>query len=287
MNLVWFLIKEGFYGLIRSKYSGAFAILIITIALIMVGFGYIAARDTLFAVENIRSQFDVVIFLKPTAGAAEITGFGQLLKNRAEILTAVYISPDSAAVRFKTEFGEDILDLFDFNPLPPAYSVRLKPIYRNLISVESITTMLAKETAVDEIKYRKQFLITLEKYQRTILITVLSTFTLLTLISIVLISNTIKMTIFARRDVISTMRLVGATKRFIRAPFLIEGALEGLIGAMLAVGIIYSTFYVVNRYLHTIIEYQAVVSLRYYAGLVILGTLLGIIGSQRAIRKFL
>ena len=117
MTILWFLFKEGFRGLIRSRYSGAFSIFIIAISIILIGFGYIIARDTLFMVENIRSQFDVDIFILPTAGNEEIEAFNQKLRRMNEIDRVIYISPDDAAEIFKKEFGEDIFDILDYNCL--------------------------------------------------------------------------------------------------------------------------------------------------------------------------
>lgn len=287
MRVLRFLIKEGFKGLIRSKYSGFFSIIIIMISLILVGFGYIASRDLLFAVENIRAQFDVDIFLYKTAGDEEVNEFAAVLDSMIEIQEIKFISQDDAAMKFKKEFGEDILDLLDENPLPASFTISLKSIYRNIVSVEGIAAILLKYSVVDEIKYRKQFLILLEKYQRYTLIVVLVIFAAFTLISIVLISNSIKMTIFSRRDVISTMKILGATNNFVRAPFVIEGTLQGFLGSCLAVLVILGVLYILNNYFQTVIEYKAIVSHRFYVALVIMGSFMGFIGSIRAIRKFL
>lgn len=287
MTILWFLFKEGFRGLIRSRYSGAFSIFIIAISIILIGFGYIIARDTLFMVENIRSQFDVDIFILPTAGNEEIEAFNQKLRRMNEIDRVIYISPDDAAEIFKKEFGEDIFDILDYNPLPPSFTISLKPIYRNLMSVEAIAKILQREPVVDEVKYRKKFLIVLEKYQRIILVSVMIVFAILTLISVILTSNSIKMTIFARRDIISTMKLIGATNRFVKTPFVIEGALEGGLGALLAGLIIYGVVYIQNNYFQSFFDYSIHVSYRYYLALIILGIFLGWIGSRRAIRRFL
>ncbi len=287
MTILWFLLKEGFRGLIRSKYAGAFSIIIIAIAIILVGFGYVAARDTLFLVDNIRSQFDVDIFIKPTAGTDEIALFNQKLSQMDEVEHLLYISPEDAAEKFKKEFGEDIFDILDYNPLPPSFTISLKPIYRNLISVEAIANFLQADPIVDEVKYRKNFLIILEKYQRILLFSILGVFAALTLVSIILTSNSIKMTIFARCDIISSMKLIGATDRFVKTPFIIEGTLEGLLGAILAGGFIFGCFYLLNTHLQSFFEYQVFVSIRFYLALLIFGTALGLVGSWRAIMKFL
>lgn len=287
MTVLWFLIKEGFRGLRHSNYSSAFSIVIIMTSLVLLGFGYVATRDTLFLVDNIRAQFDVDIFIHQTTTQEEIAEFSKMLSEMKEIMSITYISPDSAAQRFKQEFGEDIFDILDYNPLPPSFTIRLQPVYRNLVSVEAISSILSGISVVDEVKYRKNFLILLEKYQRYTLAVVFTILAVLTLASILLISNSIKMTIFSRRDVISTMKLVGATNHFVRLPFLIEGTLQGFIGAFFASLIIFFSFYLLNNYLQNIITYKALVSDHFYIGILLFGSFLGLLGSTRAIRKFL
>jgi len=287
MIVLWFLIKEGFRGLWRSNYAGAFSIIIIALSLILIGFGYVAARDTLVMVENIRSQFDITVFVQRDAGIDELENFARELGAIKEIDKIIYVSADSAAAQFRTEFGADIFSILDYNPLPPSFTVNLKPVARNLAGVEEVVARIKRQAVVDEIRYRKNFLQLLEKYQRLIFITVVLAFVILTLISIILASNSIKMTIFSRRNVISTMKLVGATNNFIRVPFLIEGALEGLAGALLAAIVIALSFYFLNNYLQGLTGFRAIVSYRFYGGLIVLGSLIGLIGSLRAIRRFL
>ncbi len=287
MIVLWFLIKEGFRGLWRSNYAGAFSIIIIALSLILIGLGYVAARDTLVMVENIRSQFDITVFVQSGADLNELEEFSRELSKIRDIDKIVYISSDSAATQFRTEFGEDIFSILDYNPLPPSFTISLKPAARNLAAVEEVATQLKRFSIVDEVRYRRNFLELLEKYQRLIFIAVVAVFVILTLISVILASNSIKMTIFSRRNVISTMKLVGATNNFIRVPFVIEGALEGLAGALLAAMLIALSFYFYNKYLQDMVGYHIIVSYRFYGGLIILGSLMGLIGSLRAIRRFL
>ncbi len=283
----WFLFKEGFHGLVRSKYAGAFTILIIWIALIIVGLSFIGARDTLAAVNKIRSQFDIDIFLHKNVTEEEISDFRTFLENRDEVESIKFISAREAAELFRAEFGEDILDVLEYNPLPPSFTISLLPNYRNATSVESITTNFRKHEAVDEIKYRKKFLYLMEKYQRSIMIVILVIFLFLTIISVLLISHSIKMSIFARREIVETMKLIGATDNFIRVPFLIEGFLEGLIASILSSLFIFVIAKVQNDYFQTVFNYHIELNIRFYFTMVIIGSLMGFLGSIKAIKKFL
>lgn len=287
MTVFWFLVKEGFRGLFRSGYAGVFSILILTISLVLIGFGYIAARDTLLFVDNIKAQFDIDVFLIHSAPQDAIDELAHQIRSYPEVRHVGYISADSAAKRFRAEFGEDIFDLLDYNPLPPSFTVSLKKPYQHSADIELVAAKIAQSPIVDEVKYRKNFLRIIERYQQYLLVGVVVTFAFLTLLSVILASNSIKMTIFSRRDVIETMKLVGATNNFVRAPFMIEGTLEGLCAAFGAIILIGSAIYFVNTYLQSFISYRAVVSIRFYLGLLVLGGGMGLVGSLRAVRKFL
>lgn len=287
MIVIWFLIKEGFKGLVRSKFAGAFTILIVWITLTILGLGYIIGRDTINAVNSLKAQFDINIFIRESASQEKIQDFADHLKALEEVEDFTFISKDKAAQKFQKEFGKDIYSVLDYNPLPPSFNLQLKPIYRNLASVESITSDLSEFSVIDEIKYKKNFLVMLEKYQRVILYIITGAFLLLCFISIILISNTIKMAIFSRRNTISTLKLIGATNNFIRAPFIIEGVLQGFLGASLASGMIYGLAYLLNNHLQSVVQYTVELNLPIFAVIVSFGSVMGLLGSIRAIRKFL
>ena len=287
MIVFWFLIKEGFRGLLRSKFAGAFTILIIWITLTVLGLGYIVSRDMVNAVNSLRAQFDINIFIEPTASQQQIKEFYGELEALDEVEQFKFISRQQAAEKFKKEFGKDIHEVLEHNPLPPSFNIQLKPIHRNLASVESITSDLAEYELIDEIKYKKNFLIILEKYQRAVLYIITGALLFFRFISIVLISNTIKMAIFSRRNIISTMKLIGATNNFVRAPFVIEGILQGFIGALMASGVIYGMAYTLNNHLQSVVQYKVSLNLDIFLVLIGFGSIMGLLGSIRAIRKFL
>jgi len=287
MIVFTFIIKEGFKGLIRSKYAGAFAILVIWICLILIGLGFITARDTLVTVNDIKTQFDIDIFLKEGATPLEIKDLATAITTIQGVEEVKFISKDAAAKIFEDEFGEDIFTILNYNPLPPSFTISLKKLYRNPTSVESIISNIRKQTIVDEIKYRKKFLLLMEKYQQTILMVIVTIFLFLTLISVLLISHSIKMAIFSRRYIIDTLKLIGATNNFVRSPFVIEGFLQGFIASCLASGTIFIIAFIQNNYLQPILSYQILIGIKFYILLIAFGSFMGVTGSIKAIRQFL
>ncbi len=194
-----------------------------------------------------------------------------------------YVSKADAAEIFKQQFGQDIFEILDENPLPSSFQVKLKLTFRSTANAKKISDQLRQLEGVDEVFYRQDLLIILEKYIRVFFIVILGIGILLGTGAIFLVSNTIKLIIFSRTNIIEIMKLVGATRRFIRRPFLIEGIIQGLIGGFLASLFFYFTLKVIKLEISGLI----LIDQKKYPFLVMLGILFGLIGSILALRKFL
>ena len=167
--------------------------------------------------------------------------------------------------------------------MPSSFQVKLKPKVRSSVNAQQISEQLNQLDGIDEVFYRQDLLIILEKYMRIFLIVALGIGLILGLGAVLLVSNTIKLIIFSRSNSIEIMKLVGATRRFIRRPFLIEGIIQGLIGGFLAALLFYLILKIVKLEVSGII----VIDQKIYSVLIILGIIFGLIGSLFALRKFL
>jgi cell division transport system permease protein len=194
-----------------------------------------------------------------------------------------FVSKEDAAEAFRNEVGQDIFEILDDNPLPPSFQVKLKPEFQTSATAEKISSQLAQFDGVDEVLYRRDIMVLLERYFRLFLIISLGVGLVLTIGSVFLIYNTIKLIILSRRSVIEIMKLVGATRRFIRRPFIVEGIIQGIWGGLLAALFFKLLFQFMKNQLPELI----VVTQTVYALLIILGVLFGMVGSMFALRKFL
>jgi len=140
---------------------------------------------------------------------------------------------------------------------------------------------------IDEVIYRKTLLELLDRRSRAFVIISLTAGILLTIGAIFLVSNTIRLAIYAKRKIITTMKLVGATRMFIRLPFIVEGIVQGLLGGLLSAGILYTVIYYAIKFLGNEFEEIVVVEPEFYLAVVGAGILLGILGSVISVRKFI
>jgi cell division transport system permease protein len=167
----------------------------------------------------------------------------QLLKNSLEgmagIATVQYISKDMAWEEFRAEINDDeLLSAVDINPLPASFRISLTDNAKAALAMETLVGQVSKFPGVEEVQYGEEWVRKLDDLTVTLTIANLMIGLVVSLCVIFVISNTIRLTVIARRDIIEIMKLVGATESFIRAPYLIEGVAQGLIAGALALLII-------------------------------------------------
>ncbi len=274
---------EGLRGLRRARFSSTISVFTIFLSLIIIAVFLIVIINVRSIVTQIQSRMELEAFIDPTFSEEQIQELESQIKNLQAIEQIKYISKQQAAEIFKKEVGRDIFEILDDNPLPASFQIRLKPEFRSAGRTKEIFDQLLSLDGIDEIIYRHDLLVLLEKYMHIFVIFIAVIGAMLGLSSIILVSNTIKLVIFSRRKIIEIMKLVGATRGFIRRPFLIEGILQGLTGGILAALFMYGVFKIVNIEIPNIIFIDE----RIYWLLVALGVFFGFAGSIIALRKFL
>ncbi len=221
------------------------------------------------------------------------------LKERIEGVEGIsglrYISKEDAYRSFKEELGSfgELLEGLKENPIPASFEISLDRGTVDGDEVERIANKILGLHGVDDVDYGGEWIerLSLFFFALRLVMVILSGFLFLT--TMLIISNTIRLTLFSRRREIEIMRLVGATDAFIKAPFVIEGMLQGLIGAVLAGVILVVSYMLIKPRIQPILGFvlggsPPVVSITYvFFGLLFLGTSLGILGSIISLRRFL
>ena len=282
-----YAIREGISGFQRAKLAAVGSILTIMVSLLLLGLFYVTSVNTNRILDSLRSKVEMEAFLDEPLSSARI---GELRKSISAIegVDHVYfVTKEEAAKIFKQEFGEDINSVLDFNPLPPSYKVFLKEDFRSPAKAEIIAKQIKTLQSVDNVIYRKDMLEFLENRSKTLSSLGLLFGGLIGLSSIFLVSNTIRLTIFAKRKSIQTMKLVGASRSFVRAPFLIEGVLQGIVGGTIAAGILYYIISFVIAFISRELSDFIHIDLIFYLGVIIVGGILGLLGSTISVRKFI
>jgi len=282
-------IKEGVLGLRRAKFASIASTSAMAVALILIG---------LFVMVSSKAQ-DVSEVLQARVGEMEIflsdeadDTLGEALHKRALVTDGVesaeYISRVEAMRVFEQDFGEGSQDFFDEPFLPPSIRVRVQHDYANEDSLESLSATFKAWAHVDDAVYNKTLLAQVQRNLRSISSLGLLLGAMVVLASIFLVANTVRLTIYARRLLIRTMKLVGATDSFVQRPFVVEGILQGLIAAIVAMVVVA----VVQRVISTWLErfgmdpYSGGDLFVLIAGMLVLGAALGWIGSYLAARRF-
>jgi cell division transport system permease protein len=197
-----------------------------------------------------------------------------------------FVSHEEAARIFRREFGEEA-SIFE-NPtfLPASIRIEVAPTYANPDSMSQMASAVGQWRSVDEVVFNRDLLVQVAQNRRLISAIGVALGAIVVLASVFLVANTIRLTIYARRLLIRTMKLVGATDRFVRRPFLVEGILQGLLGGGVASGVVWGLY---RLFLLRMGEGAVPLSLELslVGGLVGTGVLLGWLGSYFAARRFI
>lgn len=236
-------------------------------------------------VRDLKSRIEMEVFLKDGIGGEIVKSVQTKLQTYEEVESSIFISKEEALKNFQkeTEFGEDVVDVLGENPLPASIQLKIKPEFHEEQKVEELQKNIEAITGVDDVIYRYDLLQLVVRYLKILVIITLIIGGILFIASILLISNTIRLSIFNKRESIKIMSLVGATPSFIRRPFVIEGALQGFLGALLAV----LGLFVGSKMLTLFLPGISINFVMINYGLLIWGTFLGTIGSWVSIRRYL
>jgi len=282
-----YVFREGFSGFRRAKLSVLAAITTICISLLLLGSFTILVLNANSIIQSLRDKVEMEAFLQDGLTPIETSIVRDSIATLEGVREVRYISKEQAAAIFKEEFGEDIKTVLDFNPLPPSVKIYLKDGYKNARAAEKIYTAVKQIKGVDDVIYRKTLLEMLDRRATTYLWLVFGIGIFITISSIFLVANTIRLAIYAKRKIVQTMKLIGATKAFIRGPFILEGLIQGFIGGCAAAGILFLVFEYLAQWISSELADFVRVEPIYYAVVIAVGCVLGFLGSAISIRRFL
>ncbi|KAB2923627.1 MAG: ABC transporter permease [Bacteroidetes bacterium] len=282
-----YTVKEGFSGFRRARLSSVITIFTMTISLLLLGLFAVIYSNTNAIIQSFRDKVEFEVFLAVEADDAQAGRVHDALLAVPGVESAAFISKEDAAAIFKREFGEDIRTVLQFNPLPASFKVRLASEYRNSDSARIAAARLAALDGVDDVVYRKALLEILDRRVKVFVSASAAIGATLLIATLFLISNTIRLTIYAKRKMITTMKLVGATRGFIRTPFLIEGMLHGVAGGALAAALIAGFVLAARTFVSADLSEFLAVEGWFYGVLVAAGVVLGLLGSLWSVKRFI
>ncbi len=282
MNLLFFM-KEGFIGLKRARLSAVISVVSLCLALTLIGIFSLAGLNLKDVVYRFYKEIEIEVFLDPSITDQQVSSLQKKIMDYSQIRSVTFISREQALQEFQEIFGEDIQKVLKENPLPPSFRIILKPSFSTPDGVENVSAEISTLKGVQDVIYQKEIIRFLHKYLTLgITIATIIIFSLLIVITILVI-NTIRLTIHARRNIIQIMKLVGATNYFIKGPFIFEGIFQGALGGLLSSGMIWATSQAVKQIIFPELVIQNYVYLFIIAG----GIFLGLTGSYLSVNKYL
>ena len=288
MDKLSFLISEGLKNLWRHKLTSFSSIFSIFLTLIISGSLIIVTQNTSKVIEYLRDKYKIEVFFKNAVTNDEVKEIVADINKINGVRSTTIITKDDAEKIFKSQFGEDIMKIIGYNPLPISCVVNIVKDDSKVINIASIINQLESFQEIDEINYQGTIISRIEYYYQLFVKLMTSILILAFFISIFTISNTIRLTIYAKEKLIESLQLIGATRFFVKAPFIIEGVLLGFIGAILSCALLIGALEFSNDLIYNFLSFE----IYYDMNLLILilcsiSILITFIGSSRAIAKFL
>lgn len=282
------MAKEDKYNKRRLQTSYLTSIVSTTLVLLMLGVLGLIVLHAQKLSNHVKENIGIRVIIKDDSREAGILQLQKFLDATDYSKSTEYITKEKAAADLKEELGEDFIDFLGFNPLPSSIDLRLKAEYANIESINAIEKELLANKNVKEVFYQKSLVQAINQNIKKISFLLLGFSALLLLIAIALINNTIRLSVYSKRFLIKSMLLVGATQAFIRKPFLIQGAIQGIYSSVFALILIGGIIYFAQLELPELIDFQDTNLFLSLIGLVVIsGILISWLSTYTALRKFL
>ncbi|MBI87091.1 MAG: hypothetical protein CMG63_03315 [Candidatus Marinimicrobia bacterium] len=289
MEKLFYLMIEGIKNTWRHKISALTAIFSLFILLYIVGIISILEQNSFKVIQYLRSKYKIEVFFADGISNEEAIGVIHKIKKIDGVKNATLITKEDALRIFKDQFGENIIDLLGYNPLPASSVVNVNRSIREQLKIEPIIKQIKSINFVDEINYQGNLIKKIERSYDKI-----SSYTpfflgFVILIIGLIIYNLIKVSIYSRRETIKSLQLIGASKLFVRLPFIFEGMLISIISVTLVFPALFLTTmgskYLINNY--TAFNLKLSIDPFLLLWLLALVTVITILASYRAVSTFL
>ncbi|HVN58218.1 MAG TPA: permease-like cell division protein FtsX [Bacteroidales bacterium] len=274
----------------RGRLRGSYVTLVISISLVLfllgvLGLVLINARGLS---DYFRESLSFSVMLDEEAKEADIRMLQKDLDAKPYVKLTEYVSKEAAASKLKQDLGEDFVNFLGYNPLSPSIDVYLYAGYTSPDSVTKIEKYIHGYPFVKDVYYQESLLYLINENVRKISLFLVVISVFLFFIAMTIINNTIRLSVYSKRFLIRTMQLVGATRGFIRKPFLIRGAVQGLVAGLIAIILLLGLIYMVEREFFTLLSFQSLSMLLMLAATVIFtGIILTVISTFFSVNRYL
>ena len=252
MDKFLYLVSEGLKNVWRHKMTTFTAVFSLFLALYFVGLLATAGENTRSILQYLRSKYKIEVFFKQNVDLKMAKKVSDSILEIKGVRSSTVINKDDAVRIFKDQFGEDILGILGYNPLPISVVVNLKRNSEELLNATPIVNDIKRMEGVEQVRYQGHLIKKIERtYSRFMKVFPWVAMVFIT-VAVLVIYNTVKLSIYSRKELINSLKLIGATKLFIQMPFIFEGLIDGILATIISVPLILGTInganYVIDNF---------------------------------------
>ena len=285
MRRVLYIVDEAIRTVKRHKGLTSISVIIMSLSLLMLAVFLLATDNLLKLVSETQQEMKLYVYLDDRAGQDTIEQLYKTILTQMEVSSVEFVSKDDALAEFKTQLGEDaeLLSALRTNPLPNSFWVVPKEEYKSRDAIVGLAERFGQLRGVEEVRYGKEFLDKFDSIVKGIYTIDIVVGFIVIMSAVFIIANAVRLTVISRKKTIEILKLVGATNPFIVAPFIIEGAFQGGVAAVLSLVLLRIVTEVSRSAIPDINFFSLEKSLVYMLTCVLIGAL----GSFMALRRYL
>jgi cell division transport system permease protein len=277
-------------GISKTKLRSSYLTLVVSVSLVLfllsiLGLVIINARGLS---DYFRESLSFSVILGEDVLEADIRMLKKDIDAKSFVKAAKYVSKEDAATMLEEELGEEFVSFLGYNPLSPIIEVNLKAEYANPDSIVAIEKYLLEYPVVNEVYYQESVLHLINENFRKIGLFLIVISSFLFLISLTIINNTVRLSVYSKRFIIRTMQLVGATRGFVRRPFLLRSAFHGLLAAILSLILLMAMLYLIEREFFMLFTFEDMnLLLLLMVAIIVTGVIMNVISTFFAVNRYL
>ena len=278
-----YIIQEAVKGFFKNKSMSFITIGIITISIFIFGLFIAGTANMLNVIKLAEDRIEMIVYLKDNLKAEEIKLLDEQIATILGVQQTEFVSKEQALENFKKEMSENspLLSAFESNPLPASIKVTVSMAYKTPEYLHEISEKIKLFSGVEDIDYGSEWIDDLDRIIKILFFIDIILGIIITLSSVFVVFNTIRLTVYARREQIDIMDLVGATETYIELPYIIEGIVHGLFGSLISTALLYSLFSFISTKIPNVIFLNS--SLTVF--MVFFGMILGFTGSFMSVKQ--
>lgn len=278
-------LRQALLGIRRAGFMSVACIVIMTFSLLILGIFLFATANLRQLLTYAHEKVELVVFLENGVDQAGTDSLQARIAASDVIEEIRYVSADEALARLKGEFEQRsyLLEALEENPLPASFEITLKPRYRFKDVIASLAEDVSQMPGVEDVSYGKGWIERLERVVRGLALADIGIGLVVGIAAVVTVSYTVRLTLYARREAIKVLKLVGATDAFVMAPFILEGALHGVAAVILSLALLFIGYRVVAAR----VPQAAFMTAGMIFFFVVFGVVVAMLGSLVSLRAFL